>query len=61
MAANAGIDLAIVDIDDLSDLALDHDVQAVPTVLAMKEGKVIDKFIGLVDEDKLDAFVKQLL
>ena len=30
----------MVDIDDLSDLALDHDVQAVPTVVAVKDGQV---------------------
>ena len=54
------VNLAIVDIDDLSDLALDHSVQAVPTVIAFKDGKIIDKFIGLLDEDKLDAFVTKL-
>ena len=41
IAATEGkVNLALVDIDDLSDLALDHDVQAVPTVLAVKDGKV---------------------
>ena len=54
------VNLAIVDIDELSDLALDHDVQAVPTVMAVKDGQVLDKFVGLVDEDKLDSFVKKL-
>jgi len=55
------VHLAVVDIDELSDLALDHDVQAVPTVLAIKDGQIVDRFIGLVDEDKLDAFIKQLV
>jgi len=54
------VHLAVVDIDDLSDLALDHDVQAVPTVIAVKDGQIIDRFVGLLEEDKLDAFVKQL-
>ena len=54
------VHLAVVDIDDLSDLAMDHDVQAVPTVLAVKDGQIIDRFVGLLEEDKLDAFVKQL-
>jgi len=58
---NNKVHLAVVDIDDLSDLALDHDVQAVPTVVAVKDGQIVDRFIGLVDEDKLDAFVKQLV
>ncbi len=59
-ATEGSVDLAIVDIDDNGDLALEHGVQAVPTVLAMRDGKVVDKFVGLVDEDKLGAFVNQL-
>ena len=42
IAATEGkVNLALVDIDNLSDLALDYDVQAVPTVLAVKDGKVL--------------------
>ena len=54
------VDLAIVDIDDLAELAMEHDVNAVPTVLGMKDGKVVDKFVGLVEEDKLAAFIDRL-
>ena len=35
-------------------------VQAVPTVIAMRDGQVVDKFVGLIDEDKLGAFVEKL-
>ena len=63
-AAVAGTDnkvnLAIVDIDELSDIAMNHDVQAVPTVVAFKDGKIVDKFVGLIDEDKLDSFITKL-
>ena len=57
---NSKVNLAIVDIDDNSDLAMDHEVQAVPTVVAFKGGQSVDKFIGLLDEDRLDAFVTKL-
>ena len=52
IAATEGkVNLALVDIDNLSDLALDYDVQAVPTVIAVKDGKVISiKFIKLNNE-----------
>ena len=61
IAATEGkVHLAMVDIDELGDLAMDYNVQAVPTVLAVKGGKVVDKFIGVLDEDKLGAFVNQL-
>lgn len=52
--------LAKVDIDDNTDLAMEHGVQAVPTVLGMKGGKVIDKFVGVKDEDELESFVKKI-
>lgn len=57
---NSKVNLAIVDIDENGDLALEHNVQAVPTVVAFKDGKVVDKFVGLIDEDKLDSFVTKL-
>ncbi|QQP39106.1 Thioredoxin [Caligus rogercresseyi] len=54
------VNLAIVDIDDHADLAMDHSVSAVPTVLAMKDGEVVDKFVGLIEEDKLLSFIGNL-
>ncbi len=58
MAATAGkVHLALVDIDELSDLALEHGVHAVPTVVTIKEGKEVDRIIGLMEEDRLGAFV----
>ncbi|KAK2157572.1 hypothetical protein NP493_1865g00016 [Ridgeia piscesae] len=42
--------LAKVDVDNNSEIAIDYGVQAVPTVLALKDGKVIDKFIGMKEE-----------
>ena len=61
IAATEGkVNLAVVDIDELADLALDYRVEAVPTVVAVKDGEIVDKFVGLLDEDKLDAFVTKL-
>ncbi|XP_060101506.1 thioredoxin, mitochondrial [Heteronotia binoei] len=53
--------MAKVDIDDHTDLALEYEVSAVPTVLALKNGNVVDKFVGIKDEDQLDAFLKKLI
>ena len=60
--ATAGdtVDLAIVDIDENADIADQYGVQAVPTVIAVRGGEVVDKFVGLIDEDKLGAFVENL-
>ncbi|MBN3298252.1 THIOM protein, partial [Amia calva] len=53
--------MAKVDIDDHTDLAIEYGVSAVPTVIAMKGGDVVDKFVGIKDEDQLDAFVSKLI
>ncbi|XP_068096284.1 thioredoxin, mitochondrial [Hyperolius riggenbachi] len=53
--------MAKVDIDDHTDLALEYEVSAVPTVLAMKNGNVVDHFVGVKDEDHLEAFIKKLV
>lgn len=53
--------MAKVDIDDHTDLALEYEVSAVPTVLAMKNGAVIDQFVGIKEEDQLEAFLKKLI
>ena len=59
-ATEGAVDLAIVDIDDLADIALEHGVNAVPTLLGIKDGQVVEKFVELKDEDKLEAFVTRL-
>ncbi|NXN96657.1 THIOM protein, partial [Rhinopomastus cyanomelas] len=55
------VQMAKVDIDDHTDLAIEYEVSAVPTVLAMKNGDVVDKFVGIKDEDQLEAFLKKLI
>lgn len=53
--------MAKVDIDDHTDLTTEYEVLAVPTVLAMKNGDVLDKFVGIKDEDRLEACLKKLM
>ena len=36
-------------------------VQAVPTVLALKDGKIVDKFIGMKEEADLKSFITKNL
>ncbi|XP_060071757.1 thioredoxin, mitochondrial-like [Ylistrum balloti] len=55
------IALAKVDVDDNTDLAIEYGVNSVPTVLGIKNGKVLDKFIGLQEDDKLNSFIEKLI
>ncbi|XP_059809761.1 thioredoxin, mitochondrial [Hypanus sabinus] len=53
--------MAKVDIDDHTDLALEYKVAAVPTVIAIKDGNVVDQFTGVKCEDDLEVFIKKLI
>jgi thioredoxin 1 len=47
-----------VDIDELSDLALDYEVASVPVLCLIRNGKVEKRLVGLQDTDKLRAWVE---
>ena len=54
------VDLAKVDIHELTDLALELGVRSAPTVIAVKNGQIVDKLTGLQDKDVLASFIKKL-
>ena len=50
MAATEGeVDLAMVDIDDMGELAMEHGVTAVPSVIGFKNGRISYSSSGLED------------
>lgn len=51
--------LAKVDIDEQTDLALDYEVSSVPVLVAIKDGKVHQRLVGLQDTDKLRKWIEQ--
>ncbi|XP_011640518.1 thioredoxin, mitochondrial [Pogonomyrmex barbatus] len=51
--------LAKVDIDENTDLAIDYHVGSVPVLIAVKDGKVLERIVGLQDTDKLRQFVNK--
>eukprot|EP00914_Ancora_sagittata_P014383 GHVO01027994.1.p1 GENE.GHVO01027994.1~~GHVO01027994.1.p1 ORF type:complete len:379 (+),score=57.01 GHVO01027994.1:94-1230(+) len=53
--------LAKVDIDEHTEIAMEYGVQAVPTVIAMKGGKVQETFVGLKDDAALQSFIDKLI
>ncbi|KAJ8975065.1 hypothetical protein NQ317_005782 [Molorchus minor] len=57
---NENIDLAIVDVESHAELVHTFEVKAVPAVIAVKNGLVVDKFIGLVDADMIENLIKKL-
>ncbi|PNF17943.1 hypothetical protein B7P43_G17982 [Cryptotermes secundus] len=54
------VHLAIIDVENNAELVHAFDVKAVPAVLAVRSGLVVDKFIGLVDADMIENLIKKL-
>lgn len=54
------VHLAVIDVEKNVELVHTFEVKAVPAVLAVRNGQVEDKFIGLVDGDMIDNLIKKL-
>ena len=49
----ADFNIAKVNIDELRDLAIDYEVEVVPTLLIFKNEKVVGRIEGLVSEEEI--------
>ncbi|EEB14439.1 thioredoxin, putative [Pediculus humanus corporis] len=54
------VNLAIVDVEKHPELVESFEVKAVPAVVALRHGQVIDKFIGLVEKDMITKLMEKL-
>ncbi|XP_045774183.1 thioredoxin, mitochondrial [Maniola jurtina] len=54
------LDLAVVDVEDNAELVHAFEVKAVPAVIAIKNGLIVDKFIGLVDADMINNLIDRM-
>lgn len=55
------VHLARVDIDELTDLALDYDVASVPSLLVMHNGKVLNRMVGLQSSEYLRNWLNKIV
>jgi putative thioredoxin len=54
------VELAKVNVDENPRVATQFQVQSIPAVYAVKDGKVVDGFIGALPEAEVTAFVQRL-
>ena len=59
-ATNGGVVLAKVDVDANRAVAQAFQVQSIPAIYAMRDGKVVDGFVGALPEHQVQAWVDQL-
>ncbi|MCY4434763.1 MAG: thioredoxin domain-containing protein, partial [bacterium] len=60
-ATDGAVELAKVNVDDSPQTAQAFQVQSIPAVYAMRDGKVVDGFIGAQGEAAVAEFVQRLL
>lgn len=60
MSETEKVTLAKVDIDVVSELALDYEVASVPVLIAVSKGKETERLVGLQETDKLRKWVKDV-
>ncbi len=56
------VDIVKVNIEksqENSELAIDHQVQSIPNMLIFKDGKIVDRLIGLMPKVALEASLKE--
>merc|ERR1711939_1175246 len=56
---DSDVDLVTVNIDDQMELAANYKVRAVPTIVALRNGSELDRFIGVKDERAVKDFVQK--
>ncbi len=57
--SESGVAFQTVDVDKQGALAEQYKVNGLPTVVAVKNGRVVGRLVGLQNEAKLKSFVKK--
>jgi len=58
---NGGFMLAKINTDDNQELAQAFQVEGIPAVYAIRNGKLVDQFTGVVPDEELRAFIDRLI
>ncbi len=53
------VNIGKVNVDDNAEISMMYGIRNIPTILFIKDGKVVDKQVGAVPKNVLDAKVKE--
>ncbi|WNY25292.1 thioredoxin family protein [Methanolapillus millepedarum] len=57
----AKVNFRIVDIDESPDMARTYNIHAVPTLVVLKDGKEVSRFVGVSSKEKLETEIGKYL
>ena len=58
IAAETGLKIAKVDVDENSDLAQQYAIMSIPTLMVFKDGQMVNKAIGALPKDAILDLLK---
>ncbi|MFV1971548.1 MAG: thioredoxin [Acidimicrobiia bacterium] len=59
--ADGAFELAKIDVDANQELSAQFMIQSIPTVVAIKNGKEVDRFTGALPEESIKAFIEGIM
>ena len=58
IAAETGLKVAKIDVDENSDLAQQYGIMCIPTLMVFKDGQLVNKAIGAMPKESILALLK---
>ncbi len=52
------INFVKLDVDKYADIAREYGVMSIPTIIRFKDGKEVKRFVGFMNENELEEFLK---
>ena len=49
------------DVEDADDIAAEFGIRNIPTIVLMKDGKILDKIVGAASKSKIEEEIKALI
>lgn len=57
VAQEESVKIGKINIDEQRDLAYQFEIEAIPTIVVMKDGKEINRSVGFMDKNELKALI----
>lgn len=52
--------MAKINVDSAGDLANDYQIEAIPTLIAFKNGEIFNRFEGVMEDEEIDEFLDEM-